>query len=251
MPRLDGQRVLVTRPLHQADPLCDLIASAGGHALRYPVLTILPPADNRAIESTLNRLECYQLAIFISPNAANMGLEQMLKRGELPAGLKLATVGKGSALALQKWLGRMPDICPSGRYDSEALLALPELQQVVTQQILIVRGEGGRELLAKTLRQRGAVVEYLEVYRRARPEPSPHWPGTADIITITSSEGLQNLFDMAPPEQRQQLLNTPLVVVSDRSADLARALGFRQAVTIARNASNEALLESVIQLTRA
>lgn len=247
MPRLNNQRVLVTRPVHQADPLCDLINAAGGHALPYPALAILPPSDRHSIQSIINQLEHYQLAIFISPNAVEMGLEQMLKRGVLPPTLKLATVGKGSARRLKALLGREPDLCPNDRYNSEALLDLPELQQLDTQKILIVRGVGGRELLAETLRQRGASVTYLEVYRRARPEPAPPWPDAIDIITITSSEGLQNLFDMVPTEQQQQLLDTPLVVVSKRSADLARKLGFRQAVTIATNASNEALLDSVIK----
>lgn len=251
MPRLKGDRVLVTRPQHQAGPLCELIESAGGHALRYPALAILPPIDSHANEAILARLEQYQLAIFISPNAVAMGVEQMQKRGTLPATLQLAAVGKGSALALKQRLGRDPDLYPSELFNSEALLALPELQQVGGKQILIVRGEGGRELLAEILRQRGAEVDYLEVYRRVRPEPPPPWPEEIDIITVTSREGLQNLYDMVSAEHRQQLLNTPLVVVSERSADLAHRLGFRQAVTIARNASNEALLDAVIQLTRA
>lgn len=245
--RLNGQRILVTRPAHQGGPLCDLINAAGGHAVSYPTLAILPPTDSKTIEAITRRLEEYQLAIFVSPNAVEKGLEQMQKAGELPPTLKLATVGKGSARSLKALLGREPDLCPADRYDSEALLALPELQQPESDQILIVRGEGGRELLAETLRKRGAEVDYMEVYRRARPEPVPPWPENIDIITVSSNEALQNLYDMAPVDHRQRLLDTTLIVVSQRSADLARKLGFRQAVTIATNASNEALLDSVIK----
>lgn len=247
MPRLDGQRVLVTRPAHQADTLCDLIESAGGIALRYPVLAIVAIPESETNRLIIEQLERYHLAIFISPNAVNFGLDRILELAPLPANLRLATVGKGSSRELQRRLGREPDLCPTGRFNSEALLALPALQQVSGKQILIVRGTGGRELLAETLRERGAGIDYLEVYRRTRPDPPPSWPGKVDIITVTSSEGLQNLFDMIAPKHREELLATPLVVVSERSASLARELGFRQAVTKARNASNEALLDAVIE----
>ncbi len=245
MPALDGARVLVTRPAHQAGPLCELIAQAGGKAVAYPVLAIAGPQSPHAVRDTVKRLGHYHIAIFVSPNAVAYGLDFMQESGPLPAGLILACVGKGSADKLQAHLGRPPDVVPQGRFDSETLLAHPALQGVKDTRILIVRGDGGREMLAQTLRRRGAQVDYLEVYRRTLPEPVPPWPQPIDIITLTSSEGLKNLYRMAGAEHRQQLLSLPLVVVSQRTAALARELGFRQAVTVADNASDQALLEAV------
>jgi uroporphyrinogen-III synthase len=246
--RLDGIGVLVTRPAHQAGPLCDRIAAAGGHPVRFPLLTIHDLSDTPAVASRLAHLANYQLAIFISPNAVQLGLTAIARHGGLPAGLRLATVGRGSARALELTLGRRPDIVPRDRYDSEGLLALPAMQAVVGQRILILRGEGGRELLADTLRSRGAEVDYLELYRRACPPASvaeQDWLAKTDIITITSSEALQNLVALTAEAERPQLLAKPLVVVSERTAALAQQLGFLHAPLVVPRAGDEALLQAV------
>lgn len=247
---LNGLGVLVTRPAHQAGHLCDLITAAGGRPIRFPTLAIRDLSANPIVQEQLARLDDYHLAIFISPNAVHYGLAAINRRGHLPSGIKLATVGKGSAIALEQALGRGPDIVPTESYDSEALLALPELRRVSGQRILILRGEGGRELLAETLRQRGAMVDYLEVYRRECPIPGDadpmEWLEKTDIITITSSEALQNLINLTAAAQRSQLLTRPLVVVSARTAALAKQLGFRHPALVTQRAGDEAILQALL-----
>ena len=115
--------------------------------------------------------------------------------------------------------------------DSEALLALPELQQVAGRRIAIFRGEGGRELLGETLRGRGASVEYVECYRRVLPrgDPAPllaAWKsGGLHAVTASSAQGLANLFALLDPGLLRGL---PLFVPHARVADEARRLGARQ-----------------------
>jgi uroporphyrinogen-III synthase len=245
---LNGLGVLVTRPAHQAGQLCELIAAAGGRPIRFPTLAIRDLSDTPAVDERLAHLADYRIAIFISPNAVRFGLAAIARHGGLPAGLKLATVGNGSAVALERALGRAPDIVPTDAFDSEALLALPALQQVAGQRLLILRGEGGRELLAETLRQRGATVEYAEVYRRecpAPPDDGQDWLEKADIISITSSEALNNLVTLTPVSQRSRLLSKPLVVISKRTAQLATELGFHQPAIVTRLAGDEAILEAI------
>jgi uroporphyrinogen-III synthase len=243
---LNGLGVLVTRPAHQAGPLCDRIAAAGGRPVRFPLLAIRDLSDTPAVAARLAQLADYQLAIFISPNAVELGLRAINRHGGLPPGLKLACVGRGSARTLAQRLGREPDIVPETRYDSEGLLALPALQAVAGQRILILRGEGGRELLADTLRRRGAQVDYLELYRRECPPAAAaerDWLEKTDIITITSSESLQNLLQLTAAKERSRLLEKPLLVVSERTAALARELGFRQPALLTPRAGDEALLQ--------
>lgn len=250
---LNGIGVLVTRPAHQAGPLCDLITAAGGKPICFPTLAIRDTSDSPAVNTLLARLSDYQLAIFISPNAVRYGLAAITRHGGLPPGLRLATVGNASAIALQRELGRLPDIVPKDNYDSEALLALPALQQIYGHHILILRGEGGRELLAETLRQRGASVDYAEVYRRERPEPcsaEQDWLEKADIITITSSEALQNLIAMTPAELRPRLLGKPLVVISKRTAQLAEELGFHHSPILTSRAGDDAILKAICDWAR-
>jgi uroporphyrinogen-III synthase len=250
-PDLRGLGVLVTRPAHQAEPLCRLIEGAGGRAIRFPVLAIAAPLDMQPALATVQGLAHYNLAIFISPNAVELGLDLIAAQGGIPPGLRLAVVGEGSGRTLRARLGRGPDLQPAQRFDSEALLALPALQQVAGWRIAIFRGDGGRELLGQTLRGRGATVDYVEVYRRERPDSDPTAlaaqlaQGAVDIVTVTSSEGLRNLLELAGADNAARLRQLPLVVVSERTAALAKELGFSQPARIAALASDAGLVEAV------
>ena len=243
--------VLVTRPAHQADALCLAIEDQGGNAIRFPVLEIAPSQDQQQLLRMVDRLTDFDVAIFISPNAVHYALNVINSRTKIPPQLKFAAVGLSTAKALRAQ-GRRVDIVPTDSYNSEALLALPELQQVAGQNIVIFRGEGGRELLGETLSTRGAQVAYAECYRRVMPtadiEPLIQlWKKSElDVIVVTSNEGLQNLYVMVGATARHWLLKTPLVVISERMTALAQQLEFEREPIIAHSASDEALLEALI-----
>lgn len=234
-PGLAGRRVVVTRPAGQAAHLAALIRAAGGEPLLFPALEIFDAADLQPVRALIDRLETFDLAIFISANAVDKALALVQARRAWPAGLRVATVGPGSARALQRH-GHAGVIAPRARFDSEGLLELPELQQVAGRRIVIFRGEGGRELLGDTLAARGAAVEYAQCYRRGRPKTDPAallaWCARRqlDAFSVTSSEGLANLHDMLDEAGRQCLQDTPLFVPHERIAAAARALGVRTVV---------------------
>lgn len=248
---LQGVRVLVTRPRDQAEKLALLIEGEGGEAIRFPVIEIAEPNDAQALLSVIDRLDQFGLAIFISPNAVNRAMNLILaRRGVWPRNVRIACVGRGSAREF-KHIGIENVIVPAGRFDSEALLALPELKKVTGSKIVIFRGEGGRELLGDTLKARGADIEYAECYRRTRPRaditPLLHrWTrGEIDIVSLTSVDGLRNLFDMLGPAGQPWLARTPVIVVGRRMAEVCRELGFQTEPLVAAQASNEAILEAI------
>jgi len=248
---LAGKGIVVTRPAWQAASLCALLAEHGAVPIAFPTLEIQPIADSKAAKAALSRAAQSDLLIFISANAVEQALA-LLPQG-LPERPKLAVIGKATARALRR-AGREPDLIPTAGNDSEALLALAELQRMNGCQVLIVRGVGGRETLAETLRARGANVNYAEVYRRVRPHSNPseliaRWQ-RAEIhaVTATSNETLQNLYDLVGETGRRYLLRTPLVVVSPRAAVLAVELGFRAPTTVAEEAGDLALLDALRQL---
>jgi uroporphyrinogen-III synthase len=247
---LDGLGVLVTRPAHQAEPLCALIEAEGGRAIRFPVLEILDPVDRGPLLAVVDRLHEYDLAIFISPNAVTKALNLILGRRSWPEDVRIAAIGKGSARELQRF-GHEPDVRPPQRFDSEALLEMPALQEVAGRRVVIFRGDGGRELLGDTLRARGAQVDYAECYRRGRPQADvtgllKSWArGELHVVTVTSSESLRNLYDMVGKLGQQWLRRTPLVVVSERMVQLAAELGFKHGPILAHEASDGAVVEAL------
>jgi uroporphyrinogen-III synthase len=227
---LAGLKVLVTRPRDQALQLAQGIEQAGGIALLFPLLDIAPVEDSRALSEQVSRLSLCDLAIFISPNAARFGMGAIRAAAAvMPA--RIATIGMGSAKALRE-LGVDDVIVPVERFDSEGLLA--QLQHVAGWRVMIFRGDGGRELLGDTLKERGAVVEYVTCYLRRRPQLDAGELSNADLITVTSSEALASLWQMldeqspACPElsRRGKLSDTPLFVPHPRIAQLARSQGW-------------------------
>jgi len=247
---LEGIGVLVTRPADQAGGLCALLEAEGANVVRFPVIEMRAPRDEAALRALLARLDEFDMAVFISTNAVNRGLPPVLAQGGLPAHLKVAAVGRRTAEELEKF-GRPADILPERQFNSEALLALPEMQDVAGSRVIIFRGEGGRELLGDTLTARGAEVQYAEVYRRAKPEVDAHallghWErGEIDIIIVTSNEGLENLVEMAGAAWRRWLFGTPLLVMSERTAQLAQWLGFTRAAVVAAQASDAGLVSAL------
>jgi uroporphyrinogen-III synthase len=244
---LGGAGILVTRARHQADTLCDLIAGRGGRAIRFPAIEIADPPDPGRIRTLLSAIESYHILIFVSTNAVSRGLA-LLPGGRLPAQCSVAAVGRGSADALAA-AGRGVDILPAERFDSEGLLETEELNTVEGLRVLIFRGRGGRPLLGDTLRLRGAIVDYAEVYQRKRPQldPAPllhRWDREVDLVTATSGEILDNLFALLGPEGRGCLRETPLLVISKRMQNRARQLDC-QRVRLAEGADDASVMEAI------
>lgn len=232
---LAGRHVVVTRPAGQAAHLAEALINLGARPVLFPVLTIFDIDDPRPLQEAALKLDDVDWAAFVSPNAVEKALGAILALRPWPSGLRAATVGKSSEQALAKH-GITDVVAPQERFDSEALLELPELQQMAGKRVMIFRGDGGRELLGDTLKQRGAAVEYVSCYRRGRPalDPAPLlklWSeGRLDAVTVTSSEGLRNLMDMVGKLGQTWLKKTPLFVPHQRIAGVARAIGCREVI---------------------
>ncbi len=246
---LGGLSVLITRPAEQAADFAEMVAAARGRPVRFPVLEILGPADKQAVRRQLADLPAVDLLIFVSANAVRYAFPQM--PDHIPLELRIAAVGRATARALEE-VGLDPTLIPASRFDSEGLLALPELRDVSGWRILIVRGDGGREHLRETLEARGARVEYVEVYRRRIPQRNPanligHWDSLVDVVTVTSGQILDNLFTLLGEEGTPLLQDTPLVVPGRRVAELAAARGCAR-VIVARSAMDADMLAALCEL---
>jgi uroporphyrinogen-III synthase len=248
-----GRRIVVTRPAAQAEPFCARLEQSGASVFRFPVIAIEGPTVPQALQDLLANLDRFDLAVFVSSNAVERFVPRVLEKGPWPASLRIAAIGARTAQALAEQ-GTPAAIIPAQRFDSEALLAEPALQDVRGRRVVIVRGEGGRDHLAEGLRERGAEVTYAEAYRRTLPETdaaalgSELRAGLVDAVTVTSGESLRNLVAMVGDPAHEAMVDTPLVVGAKRVAELARELGFRGPIVTAEDPTDPAMLEALRSL---
>lgn len=239
--------VLVTRPAGQAQALGDGLRATGFTPLYLPTLAIESADPAIAVAALRAALPC-DLAIFISANAVQHALPVIAAAGGLPAGCPVAAVGPASARALQA-AGFADALTPDARFDSEGLLALPQLNQAAGQRVVIFRGQGGRTLLADTLATRGADVRAVACYRRVAagdPAQLKAWLETNAIaaLTATSRTSLDGLLTLAGPAAAQ-LKSLPLAVLSGALAEYARQAGFNGPLLSADEASDAGLVTVV------
>jgi uroporphyrinogen-III synthase len=228
---LDGIGVLITRPAGQAGRIAELIDASGGKPILFPAVGIEPLPEVDKAEA-LNDLQQFGLLIFVSPNAVRLAMPHILKHGGVPASSRVAAVGPGTAAELKKSAVRNI-ISPREGFDSEALIRELSSLSMNGIQALVIRGQGGRDLLGETLRSRGAKVDYLECYRRFTPDRGmdellPLWRDRGlNACIATSSTIVNNLYAMAGEGARPWLLGMPFFVSHPRVAAAAFSHGVR------------------------
>lgn len=232
MAALHGRTVVVTRPADQAADLIAALEQAGACPLAFPTLAIEPRPLEQADRDKITNLDQYHAIFCVSPNAAQIGLEALAEYWpQWPLQQQWIAVGPATGAAMAHW--GIPVMAGPAGATSETILDYPEMNNVAGKKILILRGVGGRETMAETLRQRGASVDFLELYWRRLPEqdPAPLLSALgrqpAPILTVTSGDALRNLIK-ASDKQLNRLQQCPLVVISGRLAAFAQQQGFAQ-----------------------
>jgi uroporphyrinogen-III synthase len=258
---LAGIGIAITRPADQAKKLAALISDAGGTPILFPLIEITPLADYSQFEAVISNIKDYDWAIFISSNAVQNGMPRLVKNGialnESLGNLKFAAIGPVTASELQSFGAKLV-LTPLShvqhgdenkvRFDSESLLALPEMHDVKDKKILIVRGVGGRDVLAETLKARGAQVTFAECYQRTNPQTdctllAQLWAEKKlHGIVVTSSEAMRHLLDLAG--DAAWLKNVTLFVNHARIAELPLQMGLNAAVADAPG--DEAMIKTLI-----
>lgn len=245
---LKQAKILVTRPAHQAEKLCHLIKANNGEPICLPTIEIMPLSlEKFEVEQALTNTDWL---IFTSANAVRCycSLLDDVKMQELKT-KSCFTIGQATAKALISQ-GLNVDLTPSDGYNSEALLDLLALHDVSQKDILIVRGENGRETLSEILKKRGAKVSYQNVYKREIPKidcteiSQLIAQKQLNFITITSGEAVENLVKMLPKMQHDLLKKIPLIVVSERIRNIAKDLGFEN-IALAQMPSDDAILKTI------
>lgn len=239
---LAGCRILVTRPAGRQQTLRNEIEAAGGETISLPLLAVEPineAAATAQLKEKLARLHEYDLLIFVSVNAVQFGSQRIADcAAVISREAGILAVGAATAQEATLLLER-PVHSPAEGSGSEQLLEISQLGDVKGRKIAVFRGEGGRELLATELRERGAGVDYFEVYRRM---PAPGGAeqlaeilanGPPHYVVLTSAEALMRwgeLLEEVSKRANRILFELPLIVPSRRVADLAAQHGFTEVI---------------------
>ena len=243
--------ILVTRPLPQGEELVSRLRALGRVAWSFPLIEFTPGRELAALPRQLAALGADDLLFALSQHAVEFAHARLLQESQRwPSDPAYFSIGRTTALALHTVSGKNIRY-PLDREISEVLLQLPELQTIAGKRALILRGNGGRELLGETLRERGADVTFVECYQRCAKhydgaEEAMRWHARGiNTLVVTSGEMLQQLWSLIPLWYRENwLLRCRLLVVSERLANHARELGW-QDIRIAENADNDALLRAL------
>ncbi|POA22327.1 uroporphyrinogen-III synthase [Pseudomonas sp. FW300-N1A1] len=247
---MTGWRLLLTRPLDDSAALAFFLAEQGIFSSCLPLLEIEPMPDSAIMREVIQGLDRYCAVIVVSKPAARIGMGLVERYGSQSPGLKWFSVGAATAQILQEH--GLDVSFPECGDDSEALLGLAPLREAIARpdaRVLILRGEGGRELLAERLREQGASVEYLEVYRRGLPQyaedalPERIEAERLNGLVVSSGQGFEHLRQLAG-NAWPELARLPLFVPSPRVAEMALAAG-AQTVVDCRGASATALLAAL------
>ncbi len=245
--------ILVTRPSPAAEELVSRLRALGRVAWSLPLIEFTPGRDLDRLPQWLAELSAGDFVFTLSQQAIHFAQPLMRQQGlTWPAGVNYYAIGRSTALAMHTATGYAVEYPHEGE-TSEVLIQFPALQRVSGKRALILRGNGGRELLAETLTARGAQVTFCECYQRCAKyydglSEGRRWRDRGiDTVVVTSGEMLQQLYTLFPDIDRQEwLLGCRLVVVSERLATLARDSGW-QDIIVADGADNDALLRALQQ----
>ena len=251
---LQGLSVLITRPEGQGDSLVELLNSQGASVVHVPLMRIEAVTDPNIVARARQRvanLDQYEAAIFISSNAARFGLDLIDQFWpQFPVDVEVVAIGPTTAAMLSEL--SVPILTPASGSQSEDLLDMPAFQNVSGSRIAIFRGVGGRELLAQSLEERGARVDYIECYCRAETSV-----GSAELLTtvkersvdavvVTSGQILEMLNRLVDIKEHGWNL-LPVVVPSIRVRDLALKAGFEH-VIVSEGATDASILKALAEL---
>ncbi len=257
-PDLRGSTVVVTRAMSQAQGLCELVRDCNGVPLALPALEIqwLPLTAKQQQSLTASRNRRPSLMIFTSVNAvASVARQLESNQRTLDADATCIAIGAATAARLRE-LGVSVEVAE--RATSEGLAQMPVLAEADDRELILIRGEGGREILAPLLQKNGWIVNEIVGYRRRLPrlDVKPmfdQWRSRQVVfVTFMSGDTARNLVKMARSLGQSQLdlaRSTPAVVISERVGDCVRSLGWQAPIVVARTTSAQAMLAAVESLS--
>ncbi len=252
---LFGKRVVLTRAHEQAREFSQLLAAYGAEPVEVPTIQIVPPASWQAIDDAVAHLNAYQWLIFTSVNGVRPFMDRLHAAGKdarALANLRICAIGPRTAQELGTH-GLTPDVVPT-EFQAEGVIAALAHVGISGSRILIPRAEVAREILPEQLRELGATVEVIPVYRTIAPAvdvaslTQQLHDGRVAVVTFTSSSTVRNFIELfgGPDMVRPLLAGVVVACIGPITAGTAEEYGLTVTVMPAEN-TVPALAEAIVR----
>jgi uroporphyrinogen-III synthase len=249
--RLEGIRVLVTRPRERAEELCFLLEDEGAEVLSVPLLELRPPEDPRPLAAAAEAIQRYRWVVFASPSAVEALMEALREAGTVDRlrRVKVAAVGPRTARAAEAY-GVEIAAEPAENTGQGLFDAIKDSLQT-GDEVLLPAAEEGRRELEEALREAGVLVTRVTAYR-STPSPLP----AEALALLEASPPDVALF--ASPRTAEVFLETVgrerlgvarVVAIGPTTAAALERLGM-PATTVAERPTSESLVDAAVRAVR-
>jgi len=232
---LAGKKILITRAREQSGDFATLLKKLGAEVIEFPTIQIVPPTTWKGLDRAIDQLNSYDWIIFTSANGVNFFFERLSEKREdrdLPSSLKVCAIGPATAYQLKE-RGIRVDYVPK-EFVAEAILKGFKEMVVKGKRILLARAKEARDTLPQGLREMGAKVDVIEVYRTIKPKGGVKrlrhllTDGGIDAITFTSSSTVTNFIDLLKKEDFKKFLKgIAIACIGPITAQTVKKLGMK------------------------
>ena len=249
---LFGKRVLVTRTRDQASVLSGLLARQGARPVELPTIVIQPLEELSALDTALGRLGEYHWVLFTSTNTVALlfqRLEVLGRDARAFGGAQVCAIGPGTAAALEAH-GLRADYVPEESVSESVVTGLLPRLTAARSRVLLPRVAAGREVLSQGLRDAGAQVEEVPIYRAVTPPDAERRVRAIlqeglDVATFTSSSTVRNLVELLGGDPAP-LRDVTVACIGPVTAETARELGL-QVDVVATEYTVPGLVEALVE----
>lgn len=249
--------VLVTRPNALGQELVELLNQQQIFALHQPLFTLEAGRELPILPSLFSQLNAGDYVFAVSKNAIDFACNTLAETGfKFRRDLQYFSVGMRTANYFAEKSEQAVKF-PIHFENSEGVLELPEMHTLKGKNLLILRADSGRELLAQEAVKRGAIVQNVECYRRVlisdqlAEKISLAKRSGIDTIVITSGQILATLVEQTAVDDQSWLFECQVVVVGERIATLAKQYGWeRDRIIVSQKADNQTLLDVLVNNKR-
>ena len=252
---LFGKRIVVTRARAQASEFVQALSLMGAQCIEFPTIQVIPPETWDPVDRAIRNLETYEWLLFTSVNGVIFFLERLRAAGKDIRDLKGLRIGAIGPKTAGEWerLGIKVDLMPD-EYRAEAVVEAFREAGIHRTKILIPRAAKAREILPRALREMGAEVQVVPVYRTTRPDHNTPMvktllqSGKVDMVTFTSSSTVTHfvgMFEDGKEDLHEWMKGVAVACIGPITAKTARDKGLSVTV-IPKTYTIEALTQSVV-----